>query len=109
MVKRIKKLTKKTPKSPRFTDTYPGDSDDDDEEKKPVVKKVSKSQGDVETGPRESEDSDTEDTLRAMGFLNDKSLELGKNGEGLVFKKGIYRGKKYHMLQHLIRTILKKC
>ena len=72
------------------------------------MKKVSKSLGDVETGPGESEDSDTEDTLRAMGFLINKSLELGKNGEGLVFRKGIYRGKKY-MLQHLIPTTLKKC
>ena len=43
-----------------------------------------------------------------MGFLIDKFLEVGKNEEEPVLKKGIYRGKKYHMLQNLIPTTLKK-
>ena len=87
-------MTKKAPKSLMLTDTDPEDSNDDDEEKEPVVKKVSKSLGLVETGPKNSGDSDTEDTLMALGFPIDKSLEIGKNEEEPVLKKGIYRGKK---------------
>ena len=73
MVKRIHKLTNNSPKPLGLTDTCLRN---------------------VETGPENSGDSDTEDTLRAMGFPIDKSLEVGKNEEGLVFRKEIYRGKK---------------
>ena len=81
VIKRIYKLTKKAPKLPGITDTCLWD---------------------VETGPEDSEDSDTEDTLGVMGFPIDKSLEVGKNEEGLVFEKGLTKAKKCHMLQHLI-------
>ena len=47
---------------------YPEYSDDDDQEKQPVVKKVSKSLGHVETVPWNSGYLDTEVTLRAMIF-----------------------------------------
>ena len=46
-------MTKKAPKSLRLTDTDPEDSNDDDEEKEPIVKKVSKSLGLVENRPKE--------------------------------------------------------
>ena len=108
MVKRIHKLTKKAPTPPRFTDMGQESSDDDNEEKELVVKTVSKSLGLVETGPEDSRDSGTENTLSAMGFPIDKSLELGKNEKEVIFRKGIYKGKKKkNMLQHLILTTLK--
>ena len=72
------------------------------------MKKVSKFLGDVETCPQDSEDSGTEDTLRVMGFPIDKSLEVGKNEEGLVFKKGIYRGKKISYVAKFGTNFLKK-
>ena len=87
MVKRIHKLTRKATRSPRFTDTYPEDSNKEHKEKEHVAKKASKSLGDVETIPEELADSDTEETARAMGFPIEKFLELGKNEEGIVFKK----------------------
>ena len=74
-----------------------------------MVKKAPKSLELVETDPEDSGDSDTEDILRAMGFPIDKSLEVVKNEEEPVLKKGIYRGKVYHMLQNLIQTTSKKC
>ena len=84
MVKRIYKLTKKAPRPPGPTDIYLGD---------------------VETGP---ETEDTEDTLRAMGFPIDKSLELYKNEEGLVFKKRIYRGENISYVATFDTSFLKK-
>ena len=86
MIQRImvkSKLTKKAPEPPGHTDTYLRD---------------------VETGPEDSGDSDTEDTLRATGIPIDKSLEVDKNGEGLFFKKEFTEAKKYHMFQNLILT-----
>ena len=110
VVKRIHKLTKKAPKSPRLTNTDLEDSDDDDEEKEPVVKKVSKFLGLAETSSESSGDPDTKDNPRAMGFPINKSLEAGKNEEEPVHKKkGFAEVKKYHMLQNLILTTLKKC
>ena len=92
MVKRIHKLTKKAPKPPRFTDINPDDYDE--EEKEPVVKKLSKSLGLVKTGSENSGDPETEDTLRTTFFPIDKSFEVGKNEEEPVLNKGIYRAKK---------------
>ena len=105
MVKRIQILLKKAPKSPEPVKTESDDSDDDEEEE-PKMKKAPKSPGLVETDP---EDSDTEDTLKTIGFPVNKFLEVGKNEEKPALKKGIYRGKKYHMLQNLVPTTLKKC
>ena len=108
VVKIIYKLTIKVLKPPRFTDTGSECSDNDDEEKEHAVKKVSKFLGDVETGSEDSGDSETKDSLRAMGFPIDKSLELGKIEEGLVFKKGIYRGKKISYVATFDNNYLEK-
>ena len=102
MEKRIQKLTKKASKFPKLANTDPEDSDDDDDndddddddKKEPVVKKAPDSPGLVETDRENSGDSDTEDTLRATGFPVDKSLEVGKNEEEPIFKRGINRSKK---------------
>ena len=106
MVKRIQTLPKKAPKSPRPADTGPEDLEDDNEKKEPVVKKASKSPKLVKAGPKDSGDSYTEDTLRAMGFSIDKSLEVGKNEEGN--EKGIYRGKKISYVAKFDTNYLKK-
>ena len=108
VVKIIYKLTVKVLKPPRFTDTGSECSGNDDEEKEHAVKKVSKFLGDVETGPEDSGDSKTKDSLRAKGFPIDKSLELGKIEEGLVFKKGIYRGKKISYVATFDNNYLRK-
>ena len=108
MVKRIYKLTIKVLKPPRFTDTGSECSDNDDDEKEHAVKKVSKFLGDVETGPEDSGDSETKDSLRATGFSIDKSLELVKIEEGLVFNKGIYRGKKISYVATFGNNYLRK-
>ena len=102
VAKRMKTLTKKASKSTKPANTDLEDSDDYKEGKKPVVKKAPKSPGLVEINPENSEDSDTKYTLRAIGINN--SLEVGKNEQEPILKKGIYRGKKYHMLQNLILT-----
>ena len=49
-----------------------------------------------------------EDTLRALGFPIDKSLEVGKNEEELVLRKGIYRGKKILYVAKFDINYLKK-
>ena len=43
-----------------------------------------------------------------MGFSSDKYLELGKNEEGLVFKKGIYKGKKISYVVKFDTNYLRK-
>ena len=87
-VKRTQKLARKSANFPRLTDTDPEGLNDDNEEKEALVKKVSKSLGDVETGPEDSGDSDSKHTLGPWIFL------LINREEGLVFKKEIYRGEK---------------
>ena len=76
------------------------------------MKTVSNSLGLVETGPENSGDLDTEDTFRSMGFPIDKSLELGKNEEGIIFKKRIYKGKKTYVAtfdtNYLQKNVIKK-
>ena len=59
-----------------------------------MIKKASKFPELAKAEPEDAGDSDIENTLRAMGFPIDKSLEVGKNKEEPVLKKGIYRGKK---------------
>ena len=99
--------------SPGLAETDP--EDPGEEKQEPVVKqrqpqKAPMSPGLAETDPEDSGDSDTEDTLRDMGFPIGKSLEANKIEEEPVLKKGIYTEvKKYHMLQNLIATTLKKC
>ena len=88
MIERIYELTKKTPKVPGLRDTYLRD---------------------VETGPEDSEDSGTKDNLRAMGFPIDKSLELDKNEERLVLRKGIYRVENILYVATFDTGYLKKC
>ena len=78
MVKRIQILLKNAPKSPEPVKMESNDSDNDDEEEEPKVKKAAKSLGLVET---DSEDSDTEGTLKVIGFPVNKSLKVGKNEE----------------------------
>ena len=73
------------------------------------MKKVSKSLGLLETDPENSGDPGTEDTLRAMGFLIDNSLEVGKSKKSQSLKKGFTAAKQYHMLENLIPDTLKKC
>ena len=85
MAKRIQKLTKEAPKFPRLANTDREDSEADDEEKETVMKKVPKSPGLAETDPENLGESDTEDTLRTMGFPIDKSLEVGKEEKKPVF------------------------
>ena len=58
--------------------------------------------------PEDSGNSDTEDTIRAMGFPIDKSLEVGKNEKELVLRKGIYRGKKVLYVANFDTNYLKK-
>ena len=43
-----------------------------------------------------------------MGFPIDKSLEVGKNEEEPVFKKGIYKGKKISCVAKFDTNYLKK-
>ena len=56
------------------------------------MKKAPKSPGIVETDPESTGDSEMEDTLRAISFPIDKSLDVGKNEEEPVLKKGTYTG-----------------
>ena len=100
VVKRIQKLTKKASKSAKLANTDREDSDDDKEEKESVFKTVPKFSWLVEIDPENSRDSDTEDTLRAMGNPIDKSLEVGKNEEEPVLKKGIYRSEN---ISHVVK------
>ena len=58
-----------------------------------MVKNVPKSLGLVKADSKESEDSDTENTLRAMSFPINKSLEVGKNEEEPVLKNGYTEAK----------------
>ena len=94
MAKRLQKLTKNAPKSPKLADTDGKDPDDEEEEKVPVAKKVPKSPGLAKTDQENSGDSETEDTLQTMSFFIDKSLELDKNEEESVLIEESYRGGK---------------
>ena len=120
VVKRTQRQPQKAPNSPEFVETESDDSDDDDddddEERKPMIKRIltlprkaPKSPKLVKADPEDSGDSDTEDTLRAMGFPIDKFLEVGKNEEEPVLKKGIYRGKQISYVAKLDTNYLKKC
>ena len=64
------------------------------------MKKAPKSPEPVKADPEDTGDSDTNDTLRTMGFLTNKSLEVGK--------KGIYRGKKISYVAKFDTNYLKK-
>ena len=102
MIKRIQTLPKKAPESPKVADT---DSGDDDEEEEPVMKKAPKSSELVKADPEDTGDSDT---LRAMCFRINKSLETDKNEEEPILKKGIYRDKKILHVARFDTNYLKK-
>ena len=72
------------------------------------MKKLSKSLGLVETGPENSGDPETKDILSTTFFPIDKSLEVGKNEEEPVLKKGIYRAKKISYVAKFDTNYLKK-
>ena len=93
VVKRIQRQPQKATKPQSLSKQNPDDSDDDDEEQE---------------DPKDPGDSDTEDALRAMGFPIEKSLEVGKNEEEPVLKKGIYRGKKLSYVAKFDTNYLKK-
>ena len=71
------------------------------DEEEPMVKKPPKFQKD--TGNKEEEHA-----VKPPGDTDPEDLDNNKEEEEPVFKKGIYKCKKSHMLQNLIPTTLKK-
>ena len=93
-VKRIQKLPKKAPKSPKPVDIGPEDSDDYAKKENQVLRALKLQPELVNIDPNNSDN---------------ETLEVDKNKKSQSLEKGYTEAKKYYMLPNLIPSTSKKC